>query len=275
MGNPLLRAIRKGDRHRGVALLQKAMIEKLGENLTLDGIYGDALAEAVTRWQFNNNKTISGDCEPELIDFLKLDLTPTSINDTDIQRAANTLGVSRAKVMAIMATEVNWPKRSGYLKDKRPVILFERHRMYRYLGQLDKALQQKAYKERPDICNPSRGGYIGNEKEYDRMMAAAAYDAACAYKSASWGLFQIMGDNFESMKYPSVFHMVRAMAASEGDQLDSLVRFIKANPNIWSALKVGDWAKVAEGYNGPAYKDNQYDVKMRNNFDKFAKQGYA
>lgn len=273
MSNPVLTAIRQGDQHRGVALLQKAMNERLGERLPLDGDYGDMTAEAVTRWQFNNNKDISGDCEADMIQFLNLDLTPTAITPLDIQRAANDLGVSRAKVMSIMATEVNWPKKSGYLPDRRPIILFERHRMYKYLGQKDKALQQRAFRERSDICNAQRGGYIGNAAEWKRMMDAAKYDVGCAYMSASWGLFQIMGDNYESMKYPTVFHMVRAMAASEGDQLNALVRFIKANGHIWTALKAGDWAKVARGYNGPAYGD--YDKRMLANYNKFAAQGYA
>lgn len=274
MGNPILTAIRKGDRHRGVAILQKAMNDRLGEHLVLDGDFGDTTSEAVSRWQFNNNYDVSGDCESYMIQFLKLDLTPTKIVDVDIQRAATALQVNRAKVMAIMATEVNWPKKSGYLPDMRPIILFERHKFYKYLGDTKgTAIRDQAYKARPDLCNPSRGGYLGNAAEWPRIEAAGKYDLVAAYMSASWGLFQIMGFHWETLGYPSIFHMVRAMAASEGDQLDSLVRFIKANPSLWTALKVGDWAKVAAGYNGSDYGD--YDKRLKNNYDTFVKQGFG
>ncbi|MNG24387.1 hypothetical protein D3C84_1091080 [compost metagenome] len=62
------------------------------------------------------------------------------------------------------------------------------------------------------------------------------------------------------------------MYASEADQLEAFVRFIKANPNIHKALKAQDWEKAAAGYNGPAFRDNNYHVKLA---DAFARHSTA
>ena len=46
------------------------------------------------------------------------------------------------------------------------------------------------------------------------------------------------------------------------------MRFVIVNPAIHMALRKGDWAAFAKGYNGPAYVKNQYDIRLAAAFKK-------
>ena len=58
------------------------------------------------------------------------------------------------------------------------------------------------------------------------------------------------------------------MSESEGQQLQAFVRFILADSVLHNALKARKWAKVAELYNGPAYKRNLYDIKLARAYER-------
>lgn len=185
---------------------------------------------------------------------------PKSLTDEDFKAAAQSLGVPTAAVKAVASVE---SAGAGFLSDGRPKILFERHVMYSQLSTaLGKAKADALASKHPDIVNPKAGGYSGGAKEHDRLGQAAALDRACALSSASWGAFQIMGYHWKSLGYASQQAFINAMYASEADQLDAFVRFIKADPVLVRALKALDWAAFARRYNGPAYAKNQYDRKM-------------
>lgn len=183
------------------------------------------------------------------------------LTETDYQRAAEDLGVPVAAVKAV--TEVE-SRGDGFLPDGRPVVLFERHIMYRRVRDKFGAAEAQKYFERyPDLINPTPGGYGKTAEQPNRMgRAAGSIDRDCALESASWGLFQIMGFHWESLGYESLQQFVNAMYRGEGDQLDAFVRFIKVNANVHQALKRRDWVAVARGYNGPDFAKNKYDIKL-------------
>lgn len=172
----------------------------------------------------------------------------------DYTLAANSLGVEVACVRAVTKVE---SRGSGFLASGEPVILFERHWMY-------KLLKAKTGKEPAidDVCNPKAGGYKGGVAEHARLSAAVAIDRECALQSASWGLFQIMGFHWKALGYASVQDFINVQYRSEAGQLDTFVKFIKINPGMHQALKQKDWAKFARLYNGPDYSKNQYDIKL-------------
>lgn len=60
------------------------------------------------------------------------------------------------------------------------------------------------------------------------------------------------------------------MDISEGEQLKALVKFIEADPVLHKALKARKWAEFAKRYNGPAYKENDYDIKLARAYQQFA-----
>lgn len=174
----------------------------------------------------------------------------TRFNDEAIEQAAKKIGCPVAAVRAVIDVE----SRGGFLADGRPKILFERH----YFSRLTKG---KFDKSNPDISATKWGGYKGGAAEYDRLGRAIKLDRDAALRSASWGAFQIMGDNFKMCGFSNAEDFVKAMVAGEPEQLDAFVQFVKKS-GLDDELGRLDWAGFARGYNGPAYKANSYDEKL-------------
>ncbi len=177
----------------------------------------------------------------------------------DVERACVLLGVAQPELWAVLAVET---RGFGFLPDRRPQILFERH-VFRQLtgGRFDAV--------RPSISHSEPGGYEGGAREYSRLAAALVLDREAALRSASWGLGQIMGFNFRLAGFATLDEMVAAMVESESRQLEGLARCI-VNAGLDGALRRRDWAAFARGYNGTDYKRNQYDARLADAFVKFA-----
>ena len=171
-------------------------------------------------------------------------------SDGAIEQAAADLGCEVAAVRAVIDVE----SRGGYLSDKRPKILFERH----YFSRLTK---RKFDAQHSDISHKRWGGYSGGSREYDRLGRAIALDRDAALRSASWGAFQIMGDNCKLCGFGNVEDFVKDMVASEDKQLSAFVKFVKS-ARLDDELRRLDWEGFARGYNGPAFRKNNYDKKM-------------
>ena len=157
-----------------------------------------------------------------------------------------------AEVWAVLTVET---RGCGFLPDRRPMILFERHVFSRETkGRFDPS--------HPDISNPQPGGYgAGGANQYDRLQRAIALDRKAALRSASWGIGQLMGFNAEIAGYADVEEMVAAMAMSENRQLLGIAGEITHN-RLDRALRSHNWAAFARGYNGPAYAKNRYDTRL-------------
>ncbi|UCS82818.1 endolysin [Yersinia phage vB_YenS_P400] len=187
----------------------------------------------------------------------------SNLNQVDIKRAADKLGVEPAKVWAVTEVESNG---YGMLPSGKPKILFERHVFRKELAK--RGIKTDGLPE--SICSVKTGGYQGGEAEYNRLDRAAKIEREAALSSCSWGLFQIMGYHWKALKYASLQEFVNAMYSGEAGQLDAFVRFIQANPQLDKALKSGDWTAFAKGYNGAGYKANRYDEKLKAAYDKHA-----
>lgn len=178
------------------------------------------------------------------------------LNEEDIEKAAKTLGVNIACIVAVDVVESNGT--GGYLSDgsNRPVILFEAHKFSRHTGG-------KFNVDYPWLSSPTwnRALYRGGKGEYERLYPAVKLNREAALKSTSWGRYQILGENYGACSYPSVEKFVEAMAYSEGLQLDAFVNFVIFN-GLDKYLRIRDWAGFARGYNGTAYRENKYDVKL-------------
>lgn len=172
------------------------------------------------------------------------------------------LGVGVPELLAVLAVE---SRSCGFLPDRRPIILFERHIFHKQTGG-------RFSDQNPDVSNKSAGGYAGMEKEYPRLEKAVALDRAAALKSASWGAGQVMGFNHAAAGYPDVESMVTAMQASEDEHLKSVAGFLKTN-NLVRFLKKRDWAGFANGYNGSAYAKNKYDILLASQFKAISTAG--
>jgi len=154
----------------------------------------------------------------------------------------------------------------GFFSDGRPKILFEAH----IFGSLTKYKYNDTH---PNISSRkwNKSLYKGGIKEYDRLNEAMKLDKEAALKSASWGKFQIMGFNYNICGWNNVESFVDDMYKNEGEHLKAFVGFIRSN-KLEKYLQSKDWAKFAKAYNGPAYAQNKYDVKLKNAYEKYAKQ---
>jgi len=174
----------------------------------------------------------------------------TGLDDTAIKEAAAAIGCEVAAIRAVIDVE----SQGGFLPDGRPKILFERH----YFSRLTQRRYDSAH---PDISQPAWGGYRGGAREYERLGRAIVLDRDAALRSASWGAFQIMGDNYALCGFASVDDFVEAMVSGAPAQLGAFVSFIRKT-GLSDELIRADWAGFARGYNGPAYKANRYDEKL-------------
>src|SRR4051812_18506375 len=175
----------------------------------------------------------------------------TPFTDEAIENAAKKIGCAVAAVRAVIDVE----SRGGFYSDGRPKILFERH----YFCRLTKGEYNLSH---PGISATKWGGYKGGPAEYGRLAEAIALDRDAALRSASWGAFQIMGDNYKLCGFSNVEDFVKAMVAGEPEQLDAFVQFVKKS-GLDDELRRLDWAGFARGYNGPAFAANHYDRKLK------------
>jgi hypothetical protein len=114
-------------------------------------------------------------------------------------------------------------------------VLFERHYFHRLTdGRFDRL--------HPGISAPTQGGYVGGTVEYARLEAAMALDEDAALQSASWGIGQVMGANYEDAGFPTVKAMVEAAVESENAQLISVAHFIEKS-HLTGALRGQDWTR--------------------------------
>lgn len=169
------------------------------------------------------------------------------------------LQVGVPELLAVLAVE---SKTCGFLPDRRPLILFERHVFH-------KRTKGAFSVSDPDISNPVAGGYAGMAKEYPRLARAVKLDRTAALMSASWGAGQVMGFNHVAAGFADVESMVAAMQASEDAQLAAVGAFLQASDMV-GLLRARDWAGFARRYNGSAYAKNQYDVRLAGAYQMYA-----
>ncbi len=173
--------------------------------------------------------------------------------------AIGRLDVKSAELWAVLGVETHG---CGFLPDRRPLILFERHVFSRETGRRYDTTD-------PDISSATPGGYRGGAGEYTRLDKALALDHDAALHSASWGIGQVMGFNAEIAGFRDVQTMVAAMCQSESEQLAGMAGEIKHN-RLDRALRTHDWPAFARGYNGIDYARNSYDTRLAAAYQKYS-----
>ena len=175
-----------------------------------------------------------------------------------MSKACEALGAGAAEVWAVLTVET---RAFGFLADRRPQILFERHVFHGLThGRFDAT--------HPGISNKVPGGYVGNGAEYARLNAAIRLDYEAALESTSWGVGQVLGFNYERAGFALVDDMVADMIRDEDAQLTATHNFIK-NAGLVPALQRRDWTAFARGYNGPASQKYSYDSRLAAAFAKY------
>ncbi|MFK3737684.1 N-acetylmuramidase domain-containing protein [Massilia sp. TN1-12] len=185
------------------------------------------------------------------------------LSSSGFRRTMVALATDPASLWALITVETSG---FGYLPDRRPKILFERHVFHRRTGG-------KYGSTHADISAPAPGGYLGDADEYTRLERALALDRQAALDSTSWGLGQVMGFHAASLGYPGTEAMVTGFLEDEDAQLEAVQRFIGAHAALRQALRRQDWTRVAFFYNGASYAQHGYHRKLEHYHDLYAIKG--
>lgn len=177
----------------------------------------------------------------------------TKLTDADFQASASRLGVEFAAIKAVAAVEAAG---AGFFAG-RPLILPEPHRFSKATrGQYDRSNPQVSYPKWGSRPYPK-----SQDDRYKVLLQMIRLDVDAGFASASYGKFQIMGENHAACGYASPMAFAEAMARDEKTQLRAFEGFVATN-GMLIHLRKRDWAGFARRYNGTAYAVNKYDVKL-------------
>lgn len=226
---------------RAVTFLQQRL------QVTVTGVYDAATRAAVLAAQRRCALVADGVYGPATNNAL------TGHTAAAIAAAATSIGVPAAALQALIAVEASG---DGFYDNGLPVIRLERH----YVARL--VTPQQAAQLSPAVCSSVRGGYVGGVGEWDRFDQVARVSLNVAIQACSWGLGQVMGANWQAMRYVSPQSLMYVAALDENRQITLMVAFLNTSPTLVAAMNRCDWTTVARLYNGPAYADNAYDTKL-------------
>ncbi|WP_233592644.1 N-acetylmuramidase domain-containing protein [Erwinia psidii] len=268
------------NKFRDVQMVQSLLnsnkvITSPGNELNVDGLIGPKTIERIKEFQQKVVKLSSPDgiVSPDgptmrHLHFHSDKVAPVSntfTSNTNMRELTEEMYVSAAKslnceVAAVKAVVITESKMTGPFDAKgRPTILFERHHFMAYTDK-------KYNSTHPDISGPRGIPYGKFSVQYDRLNEAIKLDREAALKSASWGAFQIMGSNYATSGYASVEKFVEGMNTLAG-QVYAFVNHISRTPVLLNAIRTKNWSNFAYHYNGPGYKDKNYDTQMATNYD--------
>lgn len=186
------------------------------------------------------------------------------LQEKDFRDAAVKLRCEVAAIKAVAHVESRGDGFMIWKGEEVPKILFERHIFHRLTdGRYDKS--------HPHLSNENPGGYGAESIQHDKLTEAVTLDREAALQSASWGKFQVMGFNWEMVGYPDLQTFINAAYNSEADHLNMFIGFVMAN-KIDDEIREKRWEDFARKYNGPAYKKNNYHIKMKSAYESFSRQ---
>ena len=146
--------IKLGQRGAAVIELQNLLVMS-GADIATDGIFGKDTLQAVLNYQNTHGLVVDGIVGDQTLNTLRGIAPPQdrkTLSHTDIVAAAEALGVTVPAVLAVTEVEA---RKSGFDRNGKPIVLFERHIFYRQLSQLvsvDYANTIAA--SHPNLCNP-------------------------------------------------------------------------------------------------------------------------
>jgi N-acetylmuramidase/Putative peptidoglycan binding domain len=182
-----------------------------------------------------------------------------------IVAAANENGWPASALLAVVECETSG---KPFEQDNHtPALLFERHKFYSEMTTHQPSKLKAAIKAGLAIPKWNRKTQYKDQGTSAGRLAviakARAIDEEVANRAASWGLGQTMGFNAERLHYENATSMVAELSKGIAEQIEAMVREIKSS-KLDKHLKAKDFASFARGYNGAGYKQNNYDVRMRN-----------
>ncbi|MDO7843469.1 N-acetylmuramidase domain-containing protein [Sphingomonas immobilis] len=179
------------------------------------------------------------------------------VTASNVKALAESWAVDPAAVWAIRDVEATGKP----FVEGRPTILFEPHRFSRATGRrFDADYPKISYR----VWDRSK--YPATQRaRWDQPLDAVRLDVDAAFASASYGAFQVLGENFAACGEADSFAFALSEAQGEDAQLKHFGRFVE-QAGLVPALRRLDWAAFARGYNGSAYFVNRYDERLATAF---------
>lgn len=179
------------------------------------------------------------------------------LKPADYVEAAALLRTGVAEIKAVRDVESNG---YGFLPDGRILIRFEGHRFRKNTnGAFDKAYPTISHRYLPNC--PFNKGPV---HDYARLKTAMSLNPTAALLSTSWGLFQIMGDEWwrcAGLGVKNVHQFVDYLKRGEREHLLAFSQFL-ISKRLDDELRNHEWDGLAYGYNGANYADNDYATKL-------------
>lgn len=197
-----------------------------------------------------------------------------TLTEEYFEKVAKEIGCEVAAIKAV--AEVEAPK-GGFDSKGRLTMLFEPHIFWKELRKLGlnpaMILKGTSKARALNVLSPVWDSKLYGktiDARWEQFQCAKSISEEAAYKSCSWGKFQIMGFNFKEAGFVDVFEMVRYFEISELVQLSAFVKYLY-NVQLDDELRAKDWKGFARQYNGPQYWKNAYDVKLAKAYNKHSK----
>jgi len=183
--------------------------------------------------------------------FVNLD--PLPVTEDQLRSLADRAGVSYEQLVAVANVESGG---GAYDSNGRPKMLFERHKFSSFTSHMF---------DTTSYSNPQAGGY--NEDSWDKLTRAICTgEIDQAFKSASWGKFQIMGFWYPNMEFTCALEMAYSTVRSEYHHYFLLVGYIKLSSLIDEMKQIStdpdECRPFAKGYNGSNYAEGGYHEKL-------------
>lgn len=197
------------------------------------------------------------------------------VSEADFERCAIVLGCRDTRALkAVMTVESSG---RGFASNGLVKILFEPHIFNRYTngrylnvkfnGDHRKVIASKSWDKKN---YPS-----SQDGVYQMFLQAMNLNYEAALMSASWGLPQIMGFNYNKCGFATVEDFVYAMTMNEAKHLEAFTRIIMSFGIDDELMEVPpDFDGFAYVYNGAGYKKNDYAGKMRRAYNTFSSKPY-
>ena len=253
--------LKEGSKGGTVKVLQKYL------GLLQDGVFGPTTKKYVMTFQKSKGLYPDGIVGNKTwLKLIERDLKYDYITDADLIKVAIDYDIELAVIKAIKSVESGGKS----IQNGIPTMLFEGHVFwqqlkakgispYNYISGNENILYQKWTKKY--YTNSNQG-------ELNRLKKAIKINEAAAFESASYGMFQIMGLNYKVCGYNSAKEFFNALCENEDNHLYAFVKFIKYK-GIIPYLKTKNWRKIAYLYNGAAYAQNNYHIKLEQYYNKY------
>lgn len=189
-----------------------------------------------------------------------------------VRKFADANGVPLPNALAFIETEGAMPVLDSV---GRPLILPEKHVFHRNLPKNRRAL---ALKKGLASTRWTRANYkglgggrslISQNNRWDLLKKMEEFHERAGPTAASYGIFQVLGENWKSLGFSSPKAFQESQFTLEG-QVSAAFTYLKVN-KILDDLIAWDVHKVCRVWNGPAYRKNNYHIKMINARNRWIK----